>query len=171
MIKYSTARAGQIVAEELERARQLIINHIRATGQNASGRTVTSLHVEQKTDGGVLWGRKPFGTLETGRRPGRVPYRFADIIRQWMIDKGVHATPLPYTTNKPHKYTPQERADMGMAHAIARSIAKRGTRLYRTGGRNDVYSNVIPGVIKRISDRMGAFVEAKYNTIKLNDKL
>lgn len=167
-IRYSTSGAGQIVGEELERARQIIINHIRATGQNASGRTVASLHVEHKADGGVLWGRKPFGTLETGRRPGRVPYRFADIIRQWMIDKGVHATPLPYKTNKPHKYTPQERADMSMAHAIARSIAKRGTRLYRTGGRNDVYSNVIPTTLKRIADRFGALIDTQFKTIKLN---
>lgn len=168
-IRYSTAGAGQIVREELERAKQLIINHIRANGQNASGRTIASLHVEQKADGGVLWGRKPFGTLETGRRAGKVPYGFASIIRQWMADKGLHGTPMPYlTANKPHKYTPQERGDMSMAYAIARSIARRGTLLHRQGGRDDVYSNVIPTTLKKIADRFGALIDTQFKTIQLN---
>lgn len=168
-IRYSTAGAGQIVRDELERAKQLIINHIRANGQNASGRTIASLHVEQTKEGGILWGRRPFGTLETGRRAGKVPYKFADIIYQWMLDKGLHATPMPYlTANKPHKYSPQERADRSMAYAIAKSIAKRGTLLHRQGGRNDVYSNVIPTTLSRIADRFGALIETKFKSIKLN---
>lgn len=167
-IRYSTAGAGQIVREELERAKQLIINHIRANGQNASGRTIASLHVEQKKDGGILWGRKPFGTLETGRRAGKVPYRFGDIIYQWMMDKGIHAAPMPYLTNKPHRYSPQERADRSMAYAIAKNIASRGTQLYRRGGNDNVYSNVIPTVLSRIADRFGALIDTQFNTIKLN---
>lgn len=168
-IRYSTEGTSDIVREELEAARQLIINHIRANGQNASGRTIASLHVEQTADGGVLWGRRPFGTLETGRRAGRVPRNFGMIILQWMRDKGIHGTPIQYSTDRPHKYTPQERADMSMAYAIARGIARRGTRLHRTGGRKDVYSNVIPTTVRKIADRFGALIEARYENIKLND--
>ena len=46
MIHFDHQAARIIVTEELQRARQLIINHIRANGQNASGKTIKSLHVE-----------------------------------------------------------------------------------------------------------------------------
>ena len=54
MIHFDHQAARIIVTEELQRARQLIINHIRANGQNASGRTIQSLHVEATEEEGVL---------------------------------------------------------------------------------------------------------------------
>ena len=96
MIHFDHQAARIIVTEELQRARQLIINHIRANGQNASGRTIKSLHVEATEEEGVLWGHKPFGVLETGRKAGKIPYSFRSIIFQWMQDKGVHGIPIPY---------------------------------------------------------------------------
>ena len=46
-IQFDPKAASLIMREEVERARQLIINHIRINGQNASGRTIASLKVEQ----------------------------------------------------------------------------------------------------------------------------
>ena len=170
-LRFDPRAASIIIREELERARQMIINHIRINGQNASGRTIKSLHVEQPTeDEGILWGHRPFGVLETGRRNGRIPYRFYAIIRQWMRDKGLHGEPIPYKTDRPHKYTPQERGDLSMASAIAHTIATKGSRLHRDGGRNDVYSNVLPETMRRMQDRMIFLIEKSFDSIKLNNE-
>ena len=111
-----------ILNEELESLRQRIVeNHIQA-GQRASGRTIKSLHVVVDDDHGILFGRKAFGVLETGRGPGKVPKGFYKIIRQWMIDKGIQV-------EKPKSF----------AYLVARKIAEKGTRLYRTGKHEDIY--------------------------------
>lgn len=170
-IQFDPKAASQIMREEVERARQLIINHIRINGQNASGRTIASLKVEQPSEEEtILWGHKPFGVLETGRRAGKIPYGFAGIIRQWMKDKGLHGRPIPYKTDRAHKYTPQERGDMSMAGAIAHTIANKGSKLYRTGGRADVYSNVVPDTMKRLGQRLISLIHLSVGSIKLNNE-
>lgn len=170
MIHFDHQAARLIVTEELERARQLIINHIRANGQNASGRTIKSLHVEATEEEGVLWGHKPFGVLETGRKAGKIPYSFRSIILQWMKDKGLHGTPIPYKGQGDHKWTPQERGDLKMAGAIAYTIAKRGSRLHRMGGRADVYSNVVPQTLERVRSRLIRLINTEFEHIITADK-
>ena len=49
-IQFDPKAASLIMREEVERARQLIINHIRFNGQNASGRTIARLKVEQPSE-------------------------------------------------------------------------------------------------------------------------
>lgn len=170
MLQFDPKAASVILREEMERAKEIIIQHIWANGQNASGRTVKSLRVEANEDCAALFGHRPFGILETGRRAGKVPYGFAGIIRQWMKDKGLHGTPIPYVTNKPHKYTPQERGDMSMAGAIAHTIASRGSKLHRDGGRADVYSNVLGDTMDRISNRLSSLIIKSMESIKLNNE-
>lgn len=170
-IQFDPKAASIIMREEVERAKQLIINHIRINGQNASGQTIASLHVEQPSEEEtILWGRSPFGVLETGRRNGKIPYGFYDIIRKWMANKGLHGTPQPYKTDRPHKYTPQERGDRSMAGAIAHSIATKGSKLHRTGGRADVYSNVIPDTMQRLGQRIIFLISQSVDSIKLNNE-
>lgn len=170
-IVFAPKAVSLIMRDEAERAKQLIINHIRINGQNASGRTIKSLHVEQPSEEEtLLYGRNFFGVLETGRRSGKIPYGFSGIILQWMRDKGIHGTSMPYKTNKPHKYTPQERGDMSMASAIAHTIATKGSKLHRTGGRDDVYSKVVPDAMKRLSQRIMSLVHMSVGSIKLNNE-
>jgi hypothetical protein len=165
------ATISQILTEELGTLRSTIINNIRATGQWASGKTADSMAVMVSGSIGELVGRRAFGTLETGRRGGRVPMGFTGIIYDWMQAKGVHAQPMPYKTSRPHKYTEQERGDRTMAYFIAKTIRRDGTRLYREGGRDDVYSRVIPTTIERINSRLsGIYVAAIASQIKLNTK-
>ena len=163
------ASISQILTEELGSLRATIISNIRATGQWASGKTAASMAVMVSGSMGELVGRKAFGTLETGRKGGRVPMGFADIIYNWMQAKGVHAQPMPYKTSRPHKYTEQERADRTMAYFISRTIRRDGTRLYREGGRDDVYSRAIPMTIERINSRLsGIYAAVIEQQIKLN---
>lgn len=107
----------ELVSSELEALKQRIIENHRSAGQVASGRTIASLKVEITEDGGVLWGRSAFGTLETGRKGGKVPAGFWKIIRQWMDDKGIQV-------EKPDSF----------AYLVARKIANEGTQLFREGG-------------------------------------
>jgi hypothetical protein len=158
-----------ILMEELQTLKAQITANIRATGQWASGKTAASMAVMVSGSIGELVGRRAFGTLETGRRGGRVPRNFMGIIYDWMQAKGVHAEPIPYKTSRPHKYTEQERGDRTMAYFIAKTIRREGTRLYRDGGRDDVYSRAIPITIERINSRLsGIYAAAVAQQIKLN---
>lgn len=145
--------AKRIVSEELQSLRQRIIdNHLKA-GQKASGRTIASLRVDVGDDGGTLFGRKAFGTLETGRRGGRVPKGFYQIILQWVKDKGIQV-------EKPKTF----------AYFVARKIAKEGTQLYRQGGRSDIYSNEIPKTTESVLNRITGLLGAEVESINLNSK-
>ena len=140
-----------ILNEELESLRQRIVeNHIQA-GQRASGRTIKSLHVVVDDDHGILFGRKAFGVLETGRGPGKVPKGFYKIIRQWMIDKGIQV-------EKPKSF----------AYLVARKIAEKGTRLYRTEKHEDIYSKDIEIAIQNIMNRVFGIFSKDVKHINLN---
>lgn len=143
--------AKKVVSEELQALRQKIIdNHLKA-GQKASGKTIASLRVEVDADGGTLFGRKAFGTLETGRRGGRVPKGFYYIIQQWMKDKGIQV-------EKPKTF----------AYFVARKIAREGTQLYRQGGRSDIYSNEIPKTTESVLSRITGLLSASVDSININ---
>lgn len=160
----------QIMSEELEELRKVIItNHIEA-GQKASGRTARSLHVVVSEDRGTLYGRNPFDTLETGRKAGKVPENFTDIIKQWMKDKGISVQPIPYKTDRQHKYTPEERGENSFAYLVARKIKEKGTRLFINGGRSDIYSNAIPETTRKIGDRLLELINIDISSIQLNRK-
>ena len=109
------------------------------------------MKVEVTEDGGILWGRSAFGTLETGRKGGKVPAGFGKIIRQWMDDKGIQV-------EKPDSF----------AYLVARKIAREGTQLFRNGGLSDIYSSEIKGTIERMSDKIGLLFGSEVEHINLN---
>lgn len=122
-------------------------DNLASTKTNASGRTSQSLRVVMTNTGGQIWGRRYFRGVEQGRGGGRVPRGFTAIIAQWIKDKGLTPSAIPYK-RKPSakwqpKYTPEERGLRQMASAIAHTIEKSGTSLYRRGGRKDIFTNVI----------------------------
>lgn len=140
-----------ILDEELESLRQRIIeNHIRA-GQKASGKTISSLRVYVNDNQGTLFGRQAFGVLETGRKPGKVPKGFYQIIQQWVKDKGV-----------------QVENPKSFAYLVARKIAREGTELHRQGGRADIYSPEIEKTTQEIMNRAFAVFKDDVTHINLN---
>lgn len=163
------AEQKRIISEELHTLRLRIIENMKRNKQIVTGKTAQSLAVEVDEWGGRLMGNVPvIPTLETGRKAGRVPRGFASIIYQWMQDKGIHGDPIPYIRSGKHKYSAQERGDRSMAAAIAYTIKTKGSRLHRTGGRADVYSNEIPKTIARLQERLGMLVLESVKSIKLN---
>lgn len=141
----------ELVSSELEALKQKVIENQKNSGQVASGRTIASMKVEITEDGGVLWGRSAFGTLETGRKGGKVPAGFWKIIRQWMDDKGIQV-------EKPDSF----------AYLVARKIAKEGTQLFRNGGRSDIYSPEVKDTVERVSDGIGILFGSEVEHINLN---
>jgi len=158
-----------ILREELDDLKQRIIaNHI-AAGQKASGSTIASLRVVANDKDGVLYGRQAFGVLEAGRAPGKVPMNFTQIICQWIIDKGLSVTPIPYIRQPSEKwmpkYTPEERGLMSLAGAIAYNIKTKGSGQYRSGNRSDIYSSEIPKAVDNILRRVSRMFEVEIETI------
>nr|DAT23348.1 MAG TPA: hypothetical protein [Caudoviricetes sp.] len=141
----------ELVSSELEALKQKVIENQKNSGQVASGRTIASMKVEVTEDGGVLWGRSPFGTLETGRKPGKVPAGFWKIIRQWMDDKGIQV-------QKPDSF----------AYLVARKIANEGTQLFRNGGRDDIYSPEVKDTVEMVSQGIGILFGSEVEHINLN---
>lgn len=141
----------ELVSSELEALKQKVIENQKNSGLVASGRTIASMKVEVTEDGGVLWGRSPFGTLETGRKPGKVPAGFWKIIRQWMDDKGIQV-------QKPDSF----------AYLVARKIANEGTHLFRNGGRDDIYSPEVKDTVERVSQGIGILFGSEVEHINLN---
>lgn len=146
-----------IVDDELNKLAELIRQHHTEAGQVASGRTRNSIKVE--TSGGnvvvgTVYGRAFFGTLETGSKPWSVQYAtppkpFVQTIQQWIDDKGLDLN----------------------AFLTARKIMQEGSKLFRDGGRNDIYSNEIPKTLDTIADRVSALYESQViESIKLNLK-
>ena len=143
-----------IIFEELEDLRKRIISNIDSTGRKASGRTSGSMHTDISENRGILFGRMAFGTLETGRKSGKVPAGFYQIIKQWVIDKGI-------------SFDSQSERN-SFAYLVSRKIAREGTQLYRTGAEADVYTTEVPETIERIKDRVGFLMRMEFESIKLN---
>ena len=166
---------SEIVAEELDELRKRIIANMQREGAVATGNTIRSLRVEQRPFGAALVSaqRMPFGVLETGRKGGKVPIGFAAIIYRWMQAKGIHATDLKKPKNPLDAMQGnQEKADRSLSYAIARSIMRRGTKLYREGGRDTIYSQEIPKTLEKIREKLSQLVAAEVlEQIKLNTKV
>lgn len=145
-----------ILREELEALKERIIDNHRQAGQVASGKTIASMQVNIDGDTGELVGRPFFGTLETGAKPWKnaasmkkVPASFNAIIEQWIKDKGLNLN----------------------SWAVSYKIIHEGTKLYRQGGRADIYSNEIPKTIESVGQRLLVIYDKQITeTIKLNSK-
>ena len=141
-----------ILTSELTALKERIIaNHI-AAGQKASGDTIASMKVEMTDTTGTLYGRKAFGTLETGRVAGKVPFGFYKIILEWAENKGIQVDGSIKT----------------FAYFVAKKIHAEGTLLHLQGGRKDIYSNEIPITIANIKRLLTERFTKEITNIKIN---
>lgn len=141
------AEIRKILAEELDALRQRIGANMETADQIATGKTRDGMRVEVRGLAGVLTGRQAFATLERGSRPWskkfkRVPKFFADLIGEWIDAKGL----------KLNKW------------AVARSIITKGSKLYRSGGRSDIYSPEL----QKTMDAIGKRVLDQYTVLVTN---
>lgn len=143
-----TTDVQRVLAEELEAGRKAIISNSKRAGQEASGKTYRSMRVEvlPMPEGGVrgvLSARPFFAALETGTRPWTTQYKtapkfFAEIIEEWLQDKGLTINP----------------------YAVATTIMRKGSKLYRQGGRRDIFTPVVEEVAKNVQERTAGIFQA-----------
>ena len=145
-----------IIRRHLEAVKKGIAVQMAAMGRNASGRSVASLTVYTDDKGGYLEGLSSFLAMERGRKGGKVPYNFTEIIAEWIKDKG-----LPYESLGS---TP-ERGLRKLAGAIAFSIMKHGTRLHRDNGYNDIYTSVLEKEMTALASEISSVFELEIDTI------
>lgn len=141
------AEIRKILTEELNALRQRIGANMGTADQIATGKTRDGMRVEVRGLAGVLTGRQAFATLETGsrpwsRKPKRTPKWFADLIGEWIDAKDLDL-------NK---------------WAVARSIITKGSKLYRSGGRSDIYSPEL----QKTMDAIGKRVLDQYTVLVTN---
>lgn len=137
-----TIEFEEMLREVFEQMRRdIIANHERA-GQVASGKTRDSLRSEivpgMSSVTATLYGRKYFAALETGSKPWAKQYNhppkpFVETIRQWMYDKGITGV---------------------SAYLVARKIINEGSSLYRSGGREDIFTPAMNEAEKRIDEQI-----------------
>lgn len=125
-----------------------IQRNLESTGTNASGRTSASLEYELTDTGLRISGRQWFRGVEQGRPGGNVPYRFQDIIRKWMDDKGIA-----------DRFGEKEWQKRSAAYMIAQFIKENGTKLYRDGGRDDIFTSVFDEQLPKLEEEIKLTVD------------
>lgn len=127
--------------------RDEIRESISAKGLRASGRTQDSLRVYVDGNTVVLEGRAFFPALQygssawSGRTGVKCSYEeFKGIIRQWASDKGLNLG--------------QAKEFKKAVANIAWSIMQNGTRLYRSGGKIDVYDTLIEEALNDLGEQL-----------------
>lgn len=115
-----------------------IRSNLATSGTNATGKTSRSLRYEVIVEGNSITlrivGKPFFKVVETGRKAtpqyDKPSEDFVASIREWAQAKGIP----------------------GAAYAIAKSIHQKGTKLHQSGGRDDIFSNVVTDdLVSRIS--------------------
>jgi len=161
----------EIIKDELTSMVERIKSNLDLTLTTASGKTKDSFRVDSTDFGVAVFVRKYFKGVEIGRGPGGVPKGFNEIIKQWIIDKGVSVKQIPYKRKPSNKWQPKygvpERSLNMASSAIAHTIKTTGTKLHKEGGRNDVYSEEIKKTVDLIKERLKSEIISQ---IKLNYK-
>ena len=124
-----------------------IKSNLDTTGTTASGRTRDSIEVVVENGELFIIGRPYFRGVEEGRGAGKIPYNFTDIIHKWMKDKGIAA-----------EFGETEAKQRSAAFVIGQFIKEHGTKLYRDGGRTDIYTQTIEDSLPDLFNDINGFV-------------
>jgi hypothetical protein len=133
----------EILREELERLRDDVVRRQKDAGEWASGQTAAGYEVASESGRGWLGGYAYAGVLERGRKPGKTPVYFKEIIKRWITAKGL----------KPKDGESLDR----MASSIAWVIHKEGTALHRNGYRVDIFDTPLRDFTGRLAERLSVF--------------
>lgn len=153
-----------ILSQRMENIKDKIAQRMDAKRRTVTGRSVGSLEVVVQGMQAYLEGDSQWQVMQNGRAPGRGPYNFREIIKQWIDDKGISVIPKGKQT--------EESAKNSMAFLISRSILEKGTSLYKNNGYSDIYDSVVEEEVKSMEKQTGAFFLAevdKINNVFIND--
>ena len=125
-----------------------IKTNLDTTGTTATGKTKESLVYEVSDGSCVIYGRPYFKSVENGRPAGKVPYNFKDILYEWASAKGILS-----------KFGDTVAKQKSTLWIIGQFIKNNGTKLYRNGGRRDIYTNVLESELPELEKKIGFKVE------------
>ena len=146
-----------IVREELETLKQRIIANMYAADAVATGKTIKSAAVLSGDKSTAFADIKADISAKRGKPPNTPPSKptLYEAILEWCKAKGIKGK--------------DEKGTQGIAWAITTSIHKRGTTLFRQGGRANIYSNEIPRTIKDTKERLMFLISVQAKNIRLNN--
>lgn len=134
--------------KHIETLKSDIIIQIDKSGVSATGKTKKGFEVKTTETNGQLIGYSYVGVLERGRRGGKVPTGFRDILLRWAQAKGI-------------SFSDSKQANQ-WAYFVSKKIQREGTALYRSGRTNDIFTTPINNLYKNLEQDI--FNEIK-NTI------
>lgn len=123
----------------------------RDAGQVATGRTLASLEVKKINDNHIqILANEYIGTLEVGRKAGKVPFNFKQIIVDWSIAKKISFS----TATQRNQW----------AWFVARKIQRQGTRRHKNP--QDIFTTPLADLTADIAEKTAIFYQEKIiNTI------
>lgn len=137
----------QILYDELVNLQNAIVNAQVQSGQVATGKTKSSFSVEATQFKGTLFGASYLGVLKTGRKPGKVPRDFIDILKRWATAKGLSFS--------------DEKQFNRWANAVKWKIIREGTKLYRSGQTIDIFDTPIENFSRSLAERTAIYYQEK----------
>jgi hypothetical protein len=152
------------------------ITDIRAgmdsTKTNASGKTSSELFSEVSDSSIVIYAnRRGFANTEAGQNPGKRPKNFREIIQQWILDKGLSIAAMPYSPRYKGKRKFSSASERGLYYAsgaIAWNNKTKGSRLYKSGGRNDVFSPAVERLFNRVTEAAADDIMMRIDAVFIN---
>lgn len=121
-----------------------ISDSITANRQRASGATQASIMSDVEGNTLYVYALNNIFSLEDGVNPihvsGLTKNYFARRIYEWSVDKGIN-----FISDAERK---------NFSYRVQAKIKESGSRLFRSGGRKDVYSDKIDVSVKRLSETL-----------------
>lgn len=135
-----------ILSSEGQKFSENVRKNINSKGITKSGKTVASIH-EETPDGKTLivWGREDFQNIETGTSPQQAQTKNATKFRANIYEWSKYL-PITFKNDKQRYF---------FAWRVTDKIYQFGTKLYREGGRKDIYTNEIQPLLDSISESTG----------------
>ena len=137
----------QILTEEMQALEAEIIQRHEQAGQVASGKTKAAFELTVTSSEGKLLGLKYVGVLERGRKPGGVPKDFIEIIQKWAQAKGI-------------SFSNEKQFNL-WANGVKWKIIREGTKLYRSGQKQDIFDTPIENFNHRLPIRIINYYESE----------
>jgi len=136
-----------------------IVEGIKASqvsqGRVTSGKSLQAWEVRSTEFSGQILGASYAFTLETGRKGGKVPRSFREIIFEWMKSKSIFQAE-------------SIRGQKSIAYFIAKKIAEKGTKLHIDGGRSGILTdNLKETEIKEFEALLAKNVNFEYQSVIL----
>lgn len=117
----------------LQNTKEKILKNLSDKGKVVSGKTASLFEVKDN----ALLGPVYYESLENGRKGGKIPYGFKDILLRWAASKGLSFE--------------SDAAANRWAYLTSKKIREEGTEQYRQGIHLDIYTSPIEDAVEELN--------------------